>query len=306
VKSLAETRTGEEKMKRCCFLTMYDLEGFVCDDDLARPPLEGLGWQLSDCGWRNPGVDWSQFDVVVIRSTWDYQSDPTGFLATLEHITHSSALLFNSLDTVRWNLRKSYLADLRTQGVAIVPTVWCETVEQARIEHVFEEFGVPELVLKPIVGANADHAYRVSRPHLSEMLGTLSQAYGKSGFLAQPFVSSVVNEGEYSLFYFGREFSHAILKTPEPGDFRVQEEHGGRIVSVQPDRSLLETGNQVIRSLPEIPLYARVDLVRMADNRFAVMELELIEPSLYFRMDSGAPERFARTLDRWFRQTRDR
>jgi len=292
-------------MKRCCFLTMDDLEGFVCDDELARPPLEALGWQLSDRGWRNPDVDWSQFDVVVIRSTWDYQSDPAGFLETLEHIAKSSALLFNSLDTVRWNLRKSYLGDLRDRGVFIVPTVWCETVEQARIEKVFEEFGAPELVFKPIVGANADHAYRVSLPRLSEMLGPLSQAYGKSGFLAQPFVPYVIDEGEYSLFYFGREFSHAILKTPEPGDFRVQEEHGGQIVSVQPDPSLLETGNQVIRSLPEIPLYGRVDLVRMADNRFAVMELELIEPSLYFRMDPGAPERFARTLDRWYRRTED-
>ncbi len=288
---------------RCLYLTMHDLEGFVCDDELTRRPLEALGWQLFTCDWRAPGVDWDQFDVIVIRSTWDYQADPARFLVTMERIEQSSALLFNSLDTVRWNLRKSYLADLRDHGLPIVPTTWCGAVEKDRVEQLFEEFKTPELVLKPIVGANADHAYRISRPQVSGMLDRLSQAYGESGFLAQPFVSSVVSEGEYSLFYFGLEFSHAILKTPESGDFRVQEEHGGRILPVQPAPSLLETGDQVIRSLPETPLYGRVDLVRMADNRFAVMELELIEPSLYFRMDSRAPGRFASTLDRWYRES---
>jgi hypothetical protein len=301
--TLVGKETDRNRMKRCVYLTMGSLEGFVCDDELTREPLQKLGWTLSFADWREPGVDWNVFDVVVIRSTWDYQSNPGLFLERLEAIERSSALLYNSVETVRWNLRKSYLADLQDRGVPIVPTCWCSEVTEEKLAEPFESFDVPELVLKPLVGANADHAYRVSRGQVPALAARLRVAYGTSGYLAQPFVPSVVTEGEFSIFYFGGEFSHVILKTPKPHDFRVQEEHGGQISLARPEGALLEAGHRVIHSLPEIPLYGRVDLVRMDKDQFALMELELIEPSLYFRMDPGAAGRFVRILDCWHRES---
>jgi hypothetical protein len=110
-------------------------------------------------------------------------------------------------------------------------------------------------------------------------------------------VRAVVAEGEYSLFYFNGVHSHTIIKTPKADDFRVQEEHGGLIQAATAEPTLREAGDAVLRALESPPLYARADFVRSnSDDNFWLMELELIEPSLYLRMDSGAPERFAKAL----------
>jgi hypothetical protein len=111
---------------------------------------------------------------------------------------------------------------------------------------------------------------------------------------------NVVTEGEFSLFFFDGEFSHAILKTPAESEFRSQEERGATIRPVTPERQLLVRGQQALAALPDRPLYARVDLVRDGNNDFLIMELELIEPSMYLRTDAGAPARFARAIDRRF------
>ena len=117
--------------------------------------------------------------------------------------------------------------------------------------------------------------------------------------MVQPFMPNIVSEGEFSLFYFGGEYSHTILKTPKPKDFRVQEEHGGIIKAVQPTDKLLKAGQKVFEFIAPKPLYARIDFVRDAADDFALMELELIEPALYFRMDEESPKRFAKIFDGW-------
>ena len=115
--------------------------------------------------------------------------------------------------------------------------------------------------------------------------------------MVQPFLSHVITEGEFSLFYFNGKLSHAILKTPKAHDFRVQEEHGGVIRAVEAESELREAGDTALRALDSVPLYARADFVRANHGGgFWLMELELIEPSLYLRMDAEAPERFAQAL----------
>lgn len=113
--------------------------------------------------------------------------------------------------------------------------------------------------------------------------------------MVQPFMSAIVTEGEFSLFFFGSEYSHAILKTPKTGDFRVQEEYGGQLQRIEPEPLLLALSRQALAAIPAATLYARIDWVRAGEG-FALMELELIEPSLYFNLDSQAAERFARVL----------
>ena len=115
--------------------------------------------------------------------------------------------------------------------------------------------------------------------------------------IIQPFMNNIVEEGEFSLFYFGGRYSHTILKTPRKNDFRVQEEHGGIITSVIPEPKLRSTADLVHSVINPVPLYARADFVRTERNTFALMELELIEPSLYFRMDPESPGRFAKAFE---------
>jgi hypothetical protein len=111
-------------------------------------------------------------------------------------------------------------------------------------------------------------------------------------------MENIIHEGEYSLFYFNGAYSHAILKTPESNDFRVQEEHGGQLETVKPESQLKQAGKKTMQHLPEMPLYARIDFVRSDQNQLQLMEIELIEPSLYFNMDPKASERFAKAFEK--------
>jgi glutathione synthase/RimK-type ligase-like ATP-grasp enzyme len=158
------------------------------------------------------------------------------------------------------------------------------------------DFAVEKLLAKPAIGANADDAYVLAGGD-DENAARAVAALGARDALIQPFLESVLEEGEYSLFYFGGDYSHAIRKRPAAGDFRVQEEHGGDIRPVVPDAATLEAGQACLRALGETLLYARVDLIRLPDGTMAVMEVELIEPSLYFDQDALAASRFAAKLD---------
>jgi hypothetical protein len=284
-------------MKRCAFLSTDDLTGFVTDDALAIPPLRALGWQVETLSWRAE-VDWDAYDVVVVRSTWDYQDHPAAFDAALQRIADARALLLNPLPLMRWNMRKTYLRELGAAGVRILPTVWGESPDVRRLAALCEELDADEVVLKPVVGANADRAWRLPAGAGDGLLRRIADDYRERAFLAQPFAPHIVAEGEFSLIHVAGMLSHAILKTPKPGDFRVQEEHGGIITAVAPEPALLRAAAAAIAALPADPFYARVDLVRTADDGFALMELELIEPALYFRMEAGAAARFAAALDR--------
>jgi glutathione synthase/RimK-type ligase-like ATP-grasp enzyme len=290
-------------MFRCAFLTLDDSSGFVIDDELAYAPLVDLGWRVEAVSWR-AAYDWAACDAVVIRSTWDYINDPDAFLEALAAIARTGTSLFNPLDLVRWNIRKTYLGDLARHGVPVVPTIWRERLARKDVPGLIEELGTDEIVLKPLVGLNAQGVFRLNS-HALEQFVEPDRSFSEHGFMAQPFLSHVITEGEFSLFYFNGQLSHTILKTPKPGDFRVQEEHGGVIRTLEPERELCEAGEIALRALDSIPLYARADFVRANDKEgFWLMELELIEPSLYLRMDPAAPARFAQALDERVKRSR--
>lgn len=278
-------------MQRCAFLTLEEPLDFYIYDRLLVEPFAQHGWEVSEVPWSRPGMDWSAFDAVIVRSTWDYQNHLPTFLRTLEAI-EAKTRLFNSLATCRWNSNKRYLADLEQRGVPIVPTRWPERLDAAQIEAGFQHFGVERLVVKPLVGANADNAFVLHRGDAASWNEAM-RVYHDQPLIMQPFLERICDEGEFSLFYFGGEFSHAICKRPAAGDFRVQEEHGGQIIPWEPSAALRVAGDQALAALNETLLYARVDLVSH-EGGWRLMEMELIEPSLYFEQCEQAPERFTR------------
>ena len=276
---------------------MDSLADYVSDDELAIDPLTELGWNVETISWRDKSVDWDDFCAVIIRTPWDYQREPQAFLEVLRRIDESKARLENSFKIVEWNLSKLYLRELEQSGIKIVPTIWDEkTINQTNFQKWLEYFKTNEIIIKPLVSATAEFTYR-----LREFLPELTEIFANREFMIQPFMPKIVSEGEFSLFYFGGIYSHAILKTPKQHDFRVQEEHGGIITAVKPSEKLLDVGQQVFEFINPIPLYARVDFVRDSADDFRVMELELIEPALYLRMDKDAPKRFAQAFDNWMK-----
>ena len=287
-------------MRRCAFLTLADPTDFVLYDHLAVGPFAARGWAVDEVPWTDR-VDWSQYEAVVVRSPWDYADAPGRFVEVLAAIEASGARLGNGLRTCRWNLEKTYLRELGARGVPLIPTLWGERLSgAAEAAAWFDRLAADELVVKPVVAANADGAFRLRR---GDDLGPLAAFYADTAFQAQPFVRSVVETGETSVFAFLGETSHAVLKTPAAGDFRVQEEHGGHIQAVTPAPDLAEAAERALAVAAEIVgeplLYARADLVRLADGAPALIELELIEPSLYFPYDAASPARFADAFVRW-------
>lgn len=278
------------KMRPLCFLSMDDLGSYVADDELALPPLSELGWQVSTLSWRQRELDWSDFEAVIIRTPWDYQTSAAEFLDVLGEIEDRTRLE-NPLEIVRWNLDKRYLREMSARGTRVVPTIWDARYSAAEFNRWVTDLDSRELIVKPTVSATAAHTYR-----LSAYDPLLEDVFSERPFMVQPFMPNIVGEGEYSLFYFNGEFSHAIKKSPKAGDFRVQEEHGGIITAIEPDERLHDAGRRAVESVQTL-LYARVDFVRDASGDLCLMELELIEPALYLRMDELAPERFAAAID---------
>ncbi len=286
---------------KIALLSLEDLHGFVADDTLLIQPLQDLGHVAEFVPWRAK-VKWRTYDGVVIRTTWDYQDHLVEFLRVLKRIDTETRLA-NPLKLVKWNIEKStYLKDLEQQGTRIIPSIWHSSkIGRGEIRQWFDQLQTDQIVIKPTVGANAQDALRVKQG--KEDVQMLRRIFEDRSCVVQPFMSGIVNEGEFSLFYLNGEYSHAILKTPKRKDFRVQEEHGGKIKAIKPPAGCLETGEKIMKLISPTPLYARVDLVRTDDNQFAVVELELIEPSMYLRKSKQAPQLFAEAIDRWLSQT---
>lgn len=287
-------------MKNCAYLVMDEPGDYVTDYHLSFDAMAELGWNVDSVSWRNPSHDWNQYNAVYICTPWDYPDDPDLFMTTLEAIENSSAQLINPISLVRWSLAKSYLRDLAERGGAVVPSLWFDHFDAGQVSGWFERLGSGQVVIKPEVGTNSKHQFMLRDPVSHEQLETLKQVYRERPFFVQPFVSNAQTEGEYSLFFFGGEYSHAILKTPEQGDFRSQEEYGAEIKSVVATAEQVGAAEKLLALVDPQPTYVRVDLVRDDAGNYLLMELELIEPSLYLRTDAGAAGRFARAFDQRF------
>lgn len=278
---------------------MDSTEGWSIDADLGIAPLEARGWAVDQVPWRTPDVDWNVFDAVYIGTPWDYPQDVDRFMDVLERIDRSRAVLVNDFALVRWSLPKTYLRDLEERGADIVPSDWHTHLEKGALAGFFDRIGTDSLIIKPVVSTNATDTHLLTRESASSKEPALLQTFRNRPFVVQPFIDNIQTEGEYSLFYFGGSFSHAIRKVPKAGDFRVQEEHGAGIAAVAPRGEQIECADRILALVRPAPVYARCDLVRGPDGRLLLMELELIEPSMYLRMHAAAPERFAAAFDRY-------
>ncbi|MFT6267517.1 MAG: glutathione synthase/RimK-type ligase-like ATP-grasp enzyme [Alphaproteobacteria bacterium] len=282
-------------MGRCAFLTTKNLEEFFIYDDLVKPHLADLGWQVDDVSWHNKDVDYSQYDVVIVRSTWDYQAYAESFMQTLTHIDSSKTRLENPLALMQWNVSKCYLKDLESKGVAILPTVWLDCFDSKEIQAAFRHFATSEIIIKPLVSANADFTYRLTEEDFLFKQQSIKSDLQNRSIMLQAFEKTILDKGEYSLFYFDGEYSHTINKVPASGDFRVQEEHGGQLESIEPTKAMRSLAQKTLNALPENALYARIDMLETPKG-LAIIEVELIEPSLYFNMDEESPKRFAKAI----------
>jgi glutathione synthase/RimK-type ligase-like ATP-grasp enzyme len=252
------------------------------DDRLLIPALRQFGVNAVPVAW-DADVEWERFDHAVIRSCWDYHLRAAEFLGWIDETERSGISLHNSAGLVRWNADKRYLRQLQDAGVRIAPTVWVDDSEEADVHAVLKSERWESAVVKPTVSASA---HRLKRVFIGEPAVSVS-----GPTLVQQFVPEVISPGEWSLVFFRGEYSHAVVKTPTPGDFRVQWQFGGTAKVAEPSRRLIDAAYRIFDALPELPLYARIDGTEDEDG-FVLMEVELIEPVLFLGL-GGAASRFA-------------
>lgn len=257
------------------------IQGFRADGFDARPVV-----------WNDPDIDWDQFDIALLRSTWDYLDEQPRFLEVLTQIEASSCRLFNPLAAVRWNIDKRYLFDLEKWGVPSIPTILARDVKTEAFQRLFVEKQIQTVVLKPTIGLGGSHSQWVPLDELDATLTAARARLPDQDFLIQPFMEDILTEGEWSFIYFNRELSHVLLKRPAPNDYRVQGIYGGTVQPAEPSRQDLMQSDFAISKIPYDILYARLDFIRV-NGILAVIEIELIEPILSFNL---VPESIARLV----------
>jgi glutathione synthase/RimK-type ligase-like ATP-grasp enzyme len=276
------------------FVTWRGLPALSADDRLAAAALVERGMAVVPAVWDDPAVDWGRFGAVVVRSTWDYHHRPAEFLDWIERLEHAGVRVWNPPSLLRWNLDKRYLAELEQRGVPVVPTVTVPKGSGAALGDLLIEAGWDVAVVKPAVSASAHETWRTSRAGTEMDAGRFAAQVNAGDVLVQPYLSAV-EQGEWSLCFLAGRYSHAVLKRPRHGDFRVQSELGGEVLIVPPGAPVVERAEAMVALLPHPWLYARVDACEVGDT-LVLMELELIEPTLFLHADPAAPARFAEAL----------
>ena len=266
------------------------------DSALALPALAELGIDAVPAVWSDPGVDWAGFDAVVIRSVWDYFHHPAEFAKWIDRVD-AVAPMWNPARVLRWNSHKGYLADLARQGVPLVETRVLEGGVAADLERLLSDHGWEDAIIKPAVAGGALGLQRVRGPAGARAAQpALDGLLAEGDVLVQPFLPSIVDEGETSLLYFDGELSHTVLKQAKPGDIRVQPEYGGAQQLVDAPREAEALARLVFDAVGVDLPYARVDVVRGHDGTLRLIELEVIEPRLFFVLDPDATGRYARAI----------
>ena len=282
-------------MHRVALATCAALPELDMEDAPLIPALRSAGIEGVPVIWNEPGVDWAAYDLVVVRTTWDYPNKIDAFLAWADRVAAVRPFL-NPAPLLRWNTDKLYLRELAARGVPIVPTRWFRRGDAADLGAILSEERWAEAVVKPVVSAGARRTRLVRTDTLRDGRLFLAEQLTQRAMMVQPYLAEVSTVGELSLLYFNGRFSHAVRKIPAIGDFRVQTEHGGRVVSADPSGLELAAGQRVLDAMQGDTLYARVDLLPTADGVLRLLELEVTEPSMFLTWDAGAPARFATAI----------
>lgn len=258
--------------------------------DVEAAALTNAGVEVEPVDWTDAGA-LDAFDLVLPLVVWGYHLDYARWLGFLDRAERERVPLVNPPALLRWNSDKAYLAELGDRGVPTVPTMAVESCSDADLDEARRRFGTECLVIKPPVSASATGTHRL---RASDDLPPDSL---RKPMIIQPLIEEIARTGEFSLMLFGGEFSHAVVKRPRSGDFRVQEHHGGVTLPCEaPPAGAIELARAALSAAPAAATYARVDIVPDDEGTLRIMELELIEPALFLDHAPDAGAGFVRSI----------
>jgi glutathione synthase/RimK-type ligase-like ATP-grasp enzyme len=259
----------------------FDVEARALED--AGCSVEAVAWSELD--------DVSRYDLVLPLVAWGYHLDYPRWLTLLERAARDNWPMINPPALLRWNSDKAYLVELAERGVPTVPTSAVEACCDADVEEARRRFESDWLVIKPPVAASAFGAHRLGP------MDDLPSECRRRPMIIQPLIEEIARTGEFSLMLFDGDYSHAVVKQPRSGDFRVQEQHGGTTLPCHaPPPGAIRLARQALAAAPARASYARVDVVPDDDGVLRIMELELIEPALFLEHAPDGGAAFTRAI----------
>ncbi len=269
---------------RLAIATCSSLPAWEVDDRPFHADLVERGVAFEQIVWDRPDARWDAFDACLIRTTWDYQERRDDFVAWAERVPR----LWNPAPVVRWNTHKSYLRELESKGVRIVPTVWLDRGTRADVRLLLRW---PRGFVKPCVGSTARETLRFDDPAVAQR--HVDRLLPREDLMLQPYLARVESDGEFSAIFIDGEMTHAVRKIPVAGDYRVQDDFGAKDEPWRPTAEEQVLARRVVEAAPPDLLYARVDFLRDDGGALCVTELELVEPSLFFRHGRHAATKLA-------------
>ena len=276
--------------------TLY-IQNILKEDRLVQQALEKRGFKVARKSWADPNVDWRLTKAIVFRSTWDYFHRFEAWQAWLNDVSKQTRLI-NPIEMIRWNMDKHYLRDLQERGINIPETKYIETGDQITLAQLHKETGWGNTILKPCISGAARHTYKLHPGNLTDHEKIFQELIQVESMMLQPFQRNVVEKGEISMMVMGGKYTHAVLKIAKPGDFRVQDDFGGTVQAYQPTLEEINFAERTVAACEPIPCYARVDIIRDNHDQLAVIELELIEPELWFRLQPNAATALATAIEK--------
>ncbi len=260
-------------------------------DEDERPLMDALaaaGVDATLAAWDDPTADWPRYDAAVLRSTWNYHRAPQAFAAWVD----AQPRLWNPPSIVRWNAHKRYLLDLERAGIDVTPTALLVKGSDARLADVMRARGWSDVVVKPAVSGGSYATLRVTSTNLGQGEAHLRRVVATEDTLVQAYLPSVEGHGERAIVWIAGELTHAVRKSP-----RFLDGHEAvDLVPIEPDERAFAT--RVLAPYVDSILYGRVDVARGPDGRPCLMELELIEPSLFLRRHPPAIDRLVDAIAR--------
>ena len=281
--------------KNIALITFRQYEDFfegvdVNEDDQLIAFLQQKNLHLKSVAWNNPDINWKQFDLIILKSPWDYHDQIDAFLSWIRALQNDGIQVLNPAETIVWNSNKKYLIEIADAQLPIIPSILIEKGDVPDWSSFFHNWDTDKIVVKPCVSAGAKNTMLLPLDKINEKRAELESWIQNEDFLVQPYLKEV-EQGEWSLLFFGETFSHAILKTPKDGDFRVQHSHGGSFSEAALDDKFIQKAGAYVKKFAKGSLYVRVDGI-IKDDEFYLMELEMIEPYLYLDDADGAFDRY--------------
>jgi len=275
-------------------LTCQRLPDLTPADQLLIPELAKHNIAAEAVIWDHPDVIWTDFDYLIFRNTWDYYEKEFQFNLWLSTIKKLGIKTLNSIDIIEQNKHKFYLREMQNQNITIIPTVFIEKTNDLSLAEIIPSHW-KKAVIKPAFSAGSYLTEVFEVANMEEINQKYKTIASEKDLLLQEFKPEIETEGEMSLIFFNKNFSHAVNKKPKAGDFRIQVQFGGIYAAVRPSAEVIQQAQSIVNTFPNDLLYARVDGI-IINNKIQLMEVECIEPDLYFNYSEGSLHRFVNAI----------